>query len=193
MAALAKQAKNNKATEKFLDLTAMKKLSISVKIVICVGLLLLAFSCSVSKKLQAASILKQCNFSFKKASIDSFSGDSLKFNVFLNAHNKGKDSLFAQNLTGMLYLDSLFEIPISLRKAVWLSPGYNELSFTAAIQLNLFKLLSLPNVKKFTLRGTAFIALKPEQEAIDINFNETHDIPPDLIEKQIKSLLNLNF
>jgi hypothetical protein len=162
-----------------------------VKIVICLGLVLLALACSMSKKLQAANILKQCDFSFKKAGIDELKSDSLKFIVFLNAHNKGKDSLFAQNLSGMLYLDSLFEIPINLQKSAWLSPGYNELSFTGAIQLDLFKLLALPGVKKFTMRGTAFIALKPGQNAIEIDFNETKDIPPDLVEKQIKSLIGL--
>jgi hypothetical protein len=112
--------------------------------------------------------------------------------VLLNANNRGKDSLFAQNLNGMLYLDSLFEIPISLQKSTWLSPGHNELSFSGAIQLDLFKLLALPGVKKFTMKGIAFIALKPEQEAIEIEFNETKDIPPDLVEKQIKSFLNSN-
>jgi hypothetical protein len=112
--------------------------------------------------------------------------------VFLSAHNKGKDSLFAANLNGMLYLDSLFEVPISLQKSTWLSPGHNELSFSVAIQLDLFKLLALPNVKKFTMKGKAFIALKPEQNAIEVEFNETKDIPPDLVEKQIKSFLNNN-
>jgi hypothetical protein len=168
----------------------LKKLNIYVKIVICLGLVLLALSCTTAKKLQAASILKQCNFSFKKASIDDLKTDSLKFTVFLNAHNKSKDSLFAQNLNGMLYLDSLFEIPISLQKSTWLSPGYNELRFSGAIELDLFKLLSLPSVKKFTMKGIAFIALKPGQNAIEIEFNETKDIPPDLVEKQIKSFLS---
>jgi len=91
----------------------------------------------------------------------------------------------------MLYLDSLFEIPISLKKSVWLSPGNNELNFSGALRLNLFKLLAVPTLKKFTIRGSAYLALKPDQKAIEVNFNETRDIPPDLIEKQVKSLLRL--
>jgi hypothetical protein len=168
----------------------MKSLSIFAKIVICLGLVSLGlFSCSVSKKIQAANILKQCDFSFKRASVDGFKGDSLMFSVFLSANNKGKDSLFAQGLNGMLYLDSLFEIPISLQKSAWLSPGNNELGFSGAIQLNLFKLLAVPNLKKFTVRGSAYLALKPDQKTIEVDFNETRDIPPDLLEKQIKGLL----
>ncbi|MDR2553975.1 MAG: hypothetical protein LBC64_00985 [Fibromonadaceae bacterium] len=170
----------------------MKNLSMFAKIVICLGFVSLGlFSCSVSKKIQAASILKQCNFSFKRASMDGFRGDSLVFSVFLNAHNKGNDSLFVQGLNGMLYLDSLFEIPISLQKSVWLSPGNNELNFSGAFQLNLFKLLAVPNLKKFTIRGIAYIALKPDQKAIEVDFNETRDIPPNLLEKQIKGLIGL--
>jgi hypothetical protein len=147
------------------------------------------FSCTVSKKIQAASILKQCDFSFKKATVDGFKDDSLKFNVFLNANNKGKDSLFAQDLNGVLYLDSLFEIPINLQKSVWLSPGNNELCFSGAVQLDLLKILAIPSLKKFTVQGNAYIALKPDQKAIEVDFNETHDIPPDLLEKQVKNLL----
>jgi len=123
--------------------------------------------------------------------MDGFRGDSLVFSVFLNAHNKGKDSLFVQGLNGMLYLDSLFEIPISLQKSVWLSPGSNELSFSGAVQLTLFKLLAVPNLKKFTIQGIAYIALKPDQKAIEVDFNETRDIPPNLLEKQIKGLIGL--
>ncbi|MDR2579781.1 MAG: hypothetical protein LBC85_02155 [Fibromonadaceae bacterium] len=169
----------------------MKKFSISAKIVIF-GLVLLAFSCSASKKLQAANILKQCNFSFEKASFDGFKGDSLKFTVFLNANNKSKDSIFVQSLNGMLYLDSLFEIPVSLQEPKWISSGHSQLSFSGAAQLNLFKLLALPKAQKFNIQGKAFLALKPGQEAISVDFNETHDIPSGLVEKQIKSLLKLN-
>jgi hypothetical protein len=168
----------------------MKNLSIFAKIVICLGFVFLwLLSCSVSKKIQAANILKQCDFSFKKASMDGFKDDSLMFSVFLNANNKGKDSLFAQGLSGILYLDSLFEIPISLQKSIWLSPGNNELSFSGTVQLDLLKILAVPNLKKFTVQGNAYIALKPDQKAIEVNFNETHDIPPDLLKRHIKSLL----
>jgi len=170
----------------------MKKLSMFAKIVICLAIVSLAvLSCSVSKKIQAANILKQCSFSFKKATMDGFKGDSLIFSLYLNANNKGKDSLFAQGLNGTIHLDSIFEIPISLQKSVWLSPGNNELSFSGAIQMNLFKLLAVPTLKKFTIRGSALIALKPNEKALEVDFDETRDIPPDLLEKQIKGVLGL--
>jgi len=123
--------------------------------------------------------------------MDGFKNDSLMFSIVLNANNKGKDSLFTQSLNGMIYLDSIFEIPISLQKSTWLSPGNNELSFSGAIQLNLFKLLAVPTLKKFTIRGIALIALKPNEKAIEVDFNETRDIPPDLLEKQVKGMLGL--
>jgi hypothetical protein len=167
----------------------MKKFSIVMKIVICIGLVLLAFSCSASKKIQAANILKKCKFTFQKFQADSFKGDSLKFSVVLNAYNEGKDSLFVHNLTGMLYIDDLFEIPVSLQKSKWLSPGNSQVAFSGAVQLDFFKLLALPNAKKFRMQGKAYIALKPEQASTEIAFDETRDIPPDLLEKQIKSLL----
>ncbi|MCL2100967.1 MAG: hypothetical protein FWH22_04565 [Fibromonadales bacterium] len=170
----------------------MKKLSISVKIVICLGLALLTLSCSASKKWKAANILKQCEFSFENANIDGFKGDSIKFSVFLNVNNKGKDSLFAQSLSGTFYLDSLFEVPFALQNPVWLSPGNNQLSFSGAIQLNLFKIMALPGVETFTLQGNALIALKPEQKATDMSFSQTHDIPRDFMENQIKKLLKLD-
>jgi hypothetical protein len=109
--------------------------------------------------------------------------------VFLNANNKGEDSLFIQKLTGTLYLDSLFEIPFNMQNPKWISPGRGQVSFSAAVQLELFKLLALPNVKKFRMRGKAFVALKPEQEATEMGFDETRDVPPDLVEKMVRKLI----
>jgi hypothetical protein len=170
---------------------SIKNPSILAKVVICLGLVLLIFSCSASKKIQAANILKKCKFTFERAQIDSFTGDSLKFSIFLNTSNQSKDSLFVQDLNGFLYLDSLFEIPFSLQKSKWISSGSSQISFSGAVQLELFKLLALPSVKKFRMEGKAYIALKPGQDAIDVDFNETRDVPPDLIEKTVKKLIGL--
>jgi len=196
---VAKQAlaKTSTAAAKFVNLNemykfgvlAVKKFNIGVKIVICLGLALLWLSCSTAKKIKTANILKKCEFTFQRASIDSFTGDSLKFSVFLNTNNKGEDSLFIQKLTGTLYLDSIFEIPFSLQDSKWLSPGRGQISFSAAVQLELFKLLALPDVKKFKMQGKAFVALKPEQETTEMDFNETRDIPPDLMKKLIEQAI----
>ena len=164
---------------------------ISVKIVICLGLVLLTLSCTASKKIQAANILKNCKFTYQKAQIESLDGDSLKFSLFLNAHNGSKDSLFVENLNGFIYLDSLFEIPFSLQNSKWLSPGNNQMSFSGAVQLDLFKILALPKVKQLRMQGKAYIALKPNQKAIDLDFNETQDIPPDMVEKMVKKLMGI--
>jgi len=107
----------------------------------------------------------------------------------LNAGNAGEDSLFVENLTGTFHLDSLFEIPFNLQTSKWISPGNNQMRFSGALELNLFKILALPNVKKFRMQGIAWIALKPGQKSIDVNFDESHDIPPDLLEKQLKKLI----
>jgi hypothetical protein len=199
MAAKPSPVKSNIDAENFVNLngkrkfgvSAVKNFSISVKIVICLGLALLTLSCSVSKKIQAANILKKCKFTYQKAQIDSFAGDSLKFSIFLNAYNGGKDSLFVQNLDGFLYLDSLLEVPFNLQNSKWLSPGNSQIKFSGAVQLNLLKIMALPNVKTFRMQGKAYIALKPEQKAIDLDFNETRDIPPDLLEKMVKKLIGL--
>ena len=169
----------------------MKNFNIIVKIAIYLSAALFAFSCSASKKIQTANILKKCEFTFQKAQVDSFTGDSLKFSIFLNANNKGEDSLFVQSLNGIIHLDSIFEIPFSLQNSKWLSPGNGQISFSGAVQLDLFKILALPSVKKFRMQGTAFVALKPEQQATDMDFDETHDIPPDLVEKVVKKLIGL--
>jgi len=167
----------------------VKRFNIAVKIVICLGLALLWLSCSASKKIKTATILKKCEFTFQRAGIDSFTGDSLKFNVFLNVNNKGEDSLFVQRLDGTFYLDSLFEIPFSLQDPKWISAGRGQISFSGAVQLELFKLLALPSVKKFRMQGKAFVALKPGQETTEMDFDETRNIPPDLMEKMIKKLI----
>ena len=99
--------------------------------------------------------------------------------------------MFVENLSGFIYLDSLFEIPFSLQDSKWISPGNSQLKFSGAVQLDLLKVLALPSVKKFRMHGTAYIALKPKQKAIDIDFDESHDIPPDLIGKQFRKLLGI--
>jgi len=197
MAAKQRLVKKSIIAAKFVNLIeihnsgvlAVKKLNIAVKIVICLGLSLLWLSCATSKKIKTASILKKCEFTFQRAGIDSFLGDSLKFSVFLNTNNKGEDSVFIQRLNGTFYLDSLFEIPFSLQNPMWLSPGRGQISFSGAVQLDLLKLLSLPSVKKFRMQGKAFVALKPEQETTEMDFDETRDIPPDLMEKMLKRLI----
>jgi hypothetical protein len=197
MAALAKPAKSNIAVAKFVNLqlfgdSSVKKFGILLKIVICVGLVVLAaLSCSATKKMQAASILKKCKFSFQRFEVDSFKGDLLRFNVILNSYNEGKDSLFVHNLNGTVYIDDIFEIPVSLQKSKWISPGNSQVAFSGEVQLDFFKILSLPQAKKFRVRGKAYIALKPEQASTEIEFDETKDIPPDLLEKQIKNLLGI--
>jgi len=65
------------------------------------------------------------------------------------------------------------------------------MKFSGALELNLFKILALPNVKKFRMQGKAYLALKPGQKAIDVDFDETHDIPPDMVEKTLKKLIGI--
>jgi len=168
----------------------VKKFNIAVKIVICLGLALLWLSCAASKKIKTANILKKCEFTFQRASVDmdSFTGDSLRFTVFLNVNNKGEDSLYIQKLNGTIYLDSIFEVPFSLQDSKWISSGRGQISFLGAVQFDLLKLPALIDVKKFRMKGTAFVALKPNEETTEMGFNETRDIPPDLVEKMVKEL-----
>ncbi|MDR1829567.1 MAG: hypothetical protein LBQ76_02225 [Candidatus Fibromonas sp.] len=164
----------------------MRNLSIWVKVVICLGLAFLALSCSASKKIQAANILKKCKFTFHSFQMDSFTGDSLKFNIILNAKNEGKDSLFVQELNGFVYLDSTFEVPLSLQKSKWISPGNSQVSFSGAVEMNLLKIPALLSAKQYRMQGKAYIALKPGQDAIDIDFDETRDIPPGVMEEMLE-------
>jgi hypothetical protein len=116
-------------------------------------------------------------------------GDSIKFSISLNVNNSSKDSLFVQDLNGVIYLDSLFEIPVSLKNPKWLSPGGSQVNLSAAVQLDFFKILALPKIKKLNMQGIAFVALEPGQKAMEIDFNETRDIPPSWMEKYVKTLL----
>jgi len=61
-----------------------------------------------------------------------------------------------------------------------------QVSFDGAVQLDFLKLLALPTVKKFRMQGKAFVALKPGQETTDIDFDETRDIPPDMIRRVLE-------
>jgi hypothetical protein len=108
--------------------------------------------------------------------------------VFLNVNNKGEDSLYIQRLNGTIYLDSIFEVPINLQNPKWISSGRGQISFLGAVKLDLFKLPSLTGIKKFRMQGKAYVALKPEEETTEMDFDETRDIPPDLKEKMIKEL-----
>jgi len=118
--------------------------------------------------------------------MDSFTGDSLKFNIILNAKNEGKDSLFVQELNGFVYLDSTFEVPLSLQKSKWISPGNSQVSFSGAVEMNLLKIPALLSAKQYRMQGKAYIALKPGQDAIDIDFDETRDIPPGAMEEMLE-------
>ncbi|SHJ35558.1 hypothetical protein SAMN05720471_1318 [Fibrobacter sp. UWP2] len=111
----------------------------------------------------------------------------------LVATSKDEDSLWVRKFAGTLTLDSLIELPFTLKDSCILAPG--ETPFTLTTQFPLDKrLFELENVKKYRIKGVLEVALKADGETVPLEFDIVHDIKPEEIkalkEQARESLLN---
>lgn len=111
----------------------------------------------------------------------------------LVATSKNEDSLWVRKFTATLALDSLIELPLTLRDSSILAPGENNIVITSQLPIDR-RLFKLKEVKKYRIKGVFEVALEAQGETIPLEFDIEHEIKPEEItaleDRARESLLN---
>lgn len=113
--------------------------------------------------------------------------------VNLAATSKDSDTLWVRNMNAVLSLDSLIDLPLTLKDSCVLAPGKNKIAFTTQFPLDK-RLFQLENVRKYRIKGALNVALDAQGPSVLLEFDIEHEIKPEEI-KNLKaraqeSLLN---
>lgn len=109
------------------------------------------------------------------------------------ATNQGKDSLWIRNLQATLTLDSLMELPVTLKDSSMLAPGENRLEFNVSFPIDK-RIFALQDISNVALKGGLTVALDFDGDAvpltIDVKQTITHEEVVALSDKARNSILN---
>ncbi|MCQ2055365.1 MAG: hypothetical protein MJY82_08760 [Fibrobacter sp.] len=101
-------------------------------------------------------------------------------NVVLVANSKDKDSLWVRSFTATLSLDSLIELPLTLKDSCVFAPGANTFSLKTQFPLD-NRLFKLRDIKKYRIKGLIEVALKSDGQTVPFDFDIEHEIKPEEI------------
>ena len=99
----------------------------------------------------------------------------------LNAKNTGEDTLWIRGLMASLVLDSLMDLPVSLRDTVKLVPGDNKVILVTEMPIDR-RIFRLMEVNVVHIVGRMDVSLKASDEAFTLDFNQDRKISQE--EKQ---------
>lgn len=98
----------------------------------------------------------------------------------LVANSKDEDSLWVRSFTATLSLDSLIELPLTLKDSCVLAPGENKFVLTTQFPLD-NRLFKLRDIKKYRVKGLIEVALKSDGQTVPLDFDIEHEIKPEEI------------
>ena len=104
------------------------------------------------------------------------------FDVYLNANNTTKDTLWINKLQIEIKFDTLVTVPLTLKDTVRLAPGDNDLHFNAAFPLdaNVFK---INEITYYGIAGFIDVSLTEGGEPVTQDFEIKRDVKPEDVEK----------
>ena len=104
------------------------------------------------------------------------------FDVYLNANNTTKDTLWINKLKIEIKFDTLVTVPLTLKDTVRLAPGDNDLHFNAAFPLdaNVFK---IKEITYYGIAGFIDVSLTEGGESVSQDFEIKRDVKPEDVEK----------
>lgn len=113
--------------------------------------------------------------------------------VTLLATSKDTDSLWVRKMNAVLSLDSIIDLPLTLKDSCVLAPGKNDIAFSTQFPLDK-RLFQLENVRKYRIKGALNVALDAQGPTVLLEFDIEHEIKPeeikDLKARAQESLLN---
>jgi hypothetical protein len=104
------------------------------------------------------------------------------FDVYLNANNTTKDTLWINKLQIEIKFDTLVTVPLTLKDTIRLAPGDNDLHFNAAFPLdaNVFK---INQITYYGIAGFIDASLTEGGEPVSQDFEIKRDVKPEDVEK----------
>lgn len=104
------------------------------------------------------------------------------FDVFLNANNNTKDTLWINQLKVEIKFDTLVTVPLTLKDTIRLAPGDNDLHFNAAFPLdaNVFK---INQITYYGIAGFIDVSLTEGGKPVSQDFEIKRDVKPEDVEK----------
>ena len=104
------------------------------------------------------------------------------FDVYLNANNTGKDTLWINKLNIEIKFDTLVTLPLTLKDTIRLAPGDNDLHFNAAFPLDA-KVFKIKEVQYYGIAGFIDVSLTEGGESVSQDFEIKRDVKPEDVEK----------
>ena len=104
------------------------------------------------------------------------------FDVYLNANNTGKDTLWVNKLNIEIKFDTLVTVPLTLKDTIKLAPGDNDLHFNAAFPLDA-KIFKFKEIQYYAIAGFIDVSLTEGGESVSQDFEIKRDVKPEDVEK----------
>ena len=104
------------------------------------------------------------------------------FDVYLNANNTGKDTLWINKLNIEIKFDTLVTVPLTLKDTIRLAPGDNDLHFNAAFPLDA-KTFKFKEIQYYGIAGFIDVSLTEGGESVSQDFEIKRDVKPEDVEK----------
>ncbi|SHL25873.1 hypothetical protein [Fibrobacter sp. UWH6] len=86
------------------------------------------------------------------------------------AKNQGTDTLWIRDLQATLKLDTLMELPISLKDSIKMVPGSNNLTVTTTMPIDR-RIFWLKDVSLINMKGVLTVALDVDGESVPLEFD----------------------
>ena len=100
--------------------------------------------------------------------------------IVLKATSSDEDTLWVRSFTANIALDSVIELPLSLKDSSILAPGENRFVVTTQFPLDK-RLFKLNSITKYRIKGVLQVALKADGETVPLEFDIEHPISPEEI------------
>ena len=104
------------------------------------------------------------------------------FDVYINANNTGKDTLWINKLQIEIKFDTLVTLPLTLKDTIKLAPGDNDLHFNAAFPLDA-KIFKFKEVQYYGISGFIDVSLTEGGQPVTQDFEIRRDVKPEDVEK----------
>ena len=109
------------------------------------------------------------------------------------ATSKDKDSLWIRSFTATLSLDTIMELPLTIKDSSVLAPGTNRFVVTTLFPIDK-RLFALRDVTRYRIKGVLQVALKADGETVPLDFDIERKITPEevraLEDRARETLLN---
>lgn len=97
------------------------------------------------------------------------------FDVYLNANNGGKDTLWINELKIELKFDTLITLPLTLKDSMVLAPGDNDMHLNAAFPIDM-RIFKLNEVKFYAIAGYLDVSLTEGGKSVSQDVEIRRDV-----------------